>query len=63
MVVCACAAKTETAKIAVKKTAILIIGTLPVSDVRPKAMGRPVRLVQSSVNEAAVDHERPRELR
>ena len=47
MVVCACAAKTETAIIAVKKTAILIIGTLPVSDMRPKGMGRPVKLVQS----------------
>jgi hypothetical protein len=47
MVVCACAAKTETVKMAVKKKAILIIGTLPVSDVRPKGMGGPVRLVQS----------------
>jgi len=47
MVICACAVKTQTVKMAVKKTAILIIGTLPVSYVRPKGMGRPVRLVQS----------------
>jgi len=46
-VVCACAAKTATVKNAVKKLKILLIGAPPVSDVRPEATGRPVKMLEN----------------
>jgi len=42
-VVCALAAKADALKQTVKITRVLFIGTLPVSDVRPKQIGLPVK--------------------